>query len=161
MATLLLDAPSMEDSQVAYMPLASYRCQQETSSGPRRSFVVFAATSAGTVRIRVPTRLVEDDIGPSGEDMDYLRVGETSQRSGLARGWLIFPSAVETVVGPDGNEYIVLLTPETAPDFEGYVNARVLALPGCFSYGHSREEALRNISEAIAAYLDDPDENQD
>jgi predicted RNase H-like HicB family nuclease len=36
----------------------------------------------------------------------------------------------------------------------GYV-ATVPALPGCVSQGNSREEALRNIGEAIELYLED------
>ena len=36
----------------------------------------------------------------------------------------------------------------------GYV-ATVPALPGCVSQGDSREEALRNIEEAIELYLED------
>jgi len=36
----------------------------------------------------------------------------------------------------------------------GYV-VTVPALPGCVSQGDSREEALRNIQEAIGLYLED------
>jgi len=36
----------------------------------------------------------------------------------------------------------------------GYV-ATVPALPGCVSQGDSREEALKNIGEAIELYLED------
>ena len=36
----------------------------------------------------------------------------------------------------------------------GYV-ATVPALPGCVSQGDSREEALRNIGEAIELYIED------
>jgi predicted RNase H-like HicB family nuclease len=36
----------------------------------------------------------------------------------------------------------------------GYV-ATVPALPGCVSQGDSREEALKNIAEAIDLYLED------
>ncbi len=52
-------------------------------------------------------------------------------------------------------KYTVILQAETAPQFEGYYNAIVPALPGCFSYGASREEALENIREAIEIYLED------
>ena len=51
--------------------------------------------------------------------------------------------------------YTVILQKETAPDFAGYYNASVPALPGCFSYGASREEALANIKEAVQLYLED------
>ena len=51
--------------------------------------------------------------------------------------------------------YTVILEQETAPEFKGYFNASVPALPGCFSYGATREEALENIKEAILCYLED------
>ncbi len=51
--------------------------------------------------------------------------------------------------------YTIILQPETDPEFEGYYNASVPALPGCFSYGTNREEALGNIKEAIELYLED------
>ena len=51
--------------------------------------------------------------------------------------------------------YTIILQPETDPEFVGYYNVSVPALPGCFSYGASREEALRNIKEAIELYLED------
>ena len=39
-------------------------------------------------------------------------------------------------------------------DEEGVFVVEVPALPGCISQGNTREEALRNIQEAIAAYLE-------
>ena len=51
--------------------------------------------------------------------------------------------------------YTVILEQEAAPEFKGYFNASVPALPGCFSYGATREEALENIKEAILCYLED------
>jgi predicted RNase H-like HicB family nuclease len=54
-----------------------------------------------------------------------------------------------------GRVYTIILQPETDPEFEGYYNASVPALPGCFSYGTSRQEALSNIKEAIELYLED------
>ena len=51
--------------------------------------------------------------------------------------------------------YTIILQPETDPEFAGYYNASVPALPGCFSYGKTREEALKNIREAIELYLED------
>jgi predicted RNase H-like HicB family nuclease len=51
--------------------------------------------------------------------------------------------------------YTVILQEEADPDFVGYYNAIVPALPGCFSYGASREEALANVKEAIQVYLED------
>ena len=38
--------------------------------------------------------------------------------------------------------------------------AEVPSLPGCVTQGDSREEAIENIREAIALYLEDLDEGQ-
>ena len=54
-----------------------------------------------------------------------------------------------------GKVYTIILQPETDPEFEGFYNASVPALPGCFSYGTNREEALGNIREAIELNLED------
>jgi len=40
------------------------------------------------------------------------------------------------------------------PSDEGGFTATVPGLPGCISEGETREEALRNIREAIALYLE-------
>jgi predicted RNase H-like HicB family nuclease len=40
------------------------------------------------------------------------------------------------------------------PSEEGGFTAWVPALPGCISEGDSREEALANVREAIALYLE-------
>ncbi|MCA1728665.1 MAG: type II toxin-antitoxin system HicB family antitoxin [Actinobacteria bacterium] len=39
-------------------------------------------------------------------------------------------------------------------DEDGVYVAEVPALPGCISQGQSREEAVENVREAIAAYLE-------
>ena len=52
-------------------------------------------------------------------------------------------------------KFTVILQAEAEPGFEGYYNVIVPALPGCFSYGRSREEALVNVREAIELYLED------
>ncbi|MFN0199028.1 MAG: type II toxin-antitoxin system HicB family antitoxin [Planctomycetaceae bacterium] len=39
-------------------------------------------------------------------------------------------------------------------DEDGEFVAEVPALPGCISQGHTRKEALSNIKEAIAAYIE-------
>jgi len=44
---------------------------------------------------------------------------------------------------------------------EGGFTALVPALPGCISEGDSREEALRNIQEAIELYLEPVDDDLD
>ena len=56
-----------------------------------------------------------------------------------------------------GKVYTIILQPETDPEFEGYYNASVPALPGCFSYGTTPQEALANIKEAIELYIEDLD----
>ena len=48
---------------------------------------------------------------------------------------------------------------EQEPD-EGFV-ASVPTLPGCISQGDTREDALRNIREAIELYLEDCRESGD
>lgn len=40
------------------------------------------------------------------------------------------------------------------PDEDGVYVAEVPALPGCISQGRTRAEAIVNIKEAIAAYLE-------
>ncbi len=40
-----------------------------------------------------------------------------------------------------------------AADEDGYIVASVPALPGCHSQGHTRNEARRNIQEAMRGYL--------
>ena len=39
-------------------------------------------------------------------------------------------------------------------DEAGYFVAEVPALPGCFSQGRSREEAIKNVQEAIGGWLE-------
>jgi predicted RNase H-like HicB family nuclease len=39
-------------------------------------------------------------------------------------------------------------------DEDGVFVAEVPALPGCLSQGHTRNEVLHNIQEAIAVYLE-------
>ena len=45
------------------------------------------------------------------------------------------------------------------PSEEGGFTAVVPALPGCISEGNTREEALANVREAIALYLDPVDDD--
>jgi predicted RNase H-like HicB family nuclease len=40
------------------------------------------------------------------------------------------------------------------PDEDGMFVAEVPALPGCISQGETREQAIENIKEAIALYLE-------
>jgi predicted RNase H-like HicB family nuclease len=46
------------------------------------------------------------------------------------------------------------------PSEEGGYTAIVPSLPGCISEGNSKEEALRNIKEAIELYLEPVDDDQ-
>jgi antitoxin HicB len=48
-------------------------------------------------------------------------------------------------------EYRVVLEPDQE---DGGFVAHCPALPGCFSQGDSREEAMGNIKEAIEAYIE-------
>ncbi len=45
------------------------------------------------------------------------------------------------------------------PSDEGGYTALVPALPGCISEGETRDEALRNIEEAIRIYLEPVDDD--
>lgn len=45
------------------------------------------------------------------------------------------------------------------PSDEGGYTVIVPALPGCISEGDTREEALRNIREAVDLYLDPVDDD--
>lgn len=45
------------------------------------------------------------------------------------------------------------------PSDEGGYTATVPVLPGCISEGHTREEALANIQEAIHLYLEPVDDD--
>ena len=45
------------------------------------------------------------------------------------------------------------------PSEEGGYTALVPSLPGCISEGETREEALENIQEAIALYLEPVDDD--
>jgi predicted RNase H-like HicB family nuclease len=46
------------------------------------------------------------------------------------------------------------------PSDEGGFTVFVPALPGCISEGDTREQALRNIREAIELYLDPVEDDQ-
>ena len=53
------------------------------------------------------------------------------------------------------------LTVVLEPSDEGGFTAIVPSLPGCFSEGNSKEEALANIREAIELYLEPVEDDQD
>ena len=48
------------------------------------------------------------------------------------------------------HKYIVTLTPGE----DGYIIAECPSLPGCVSQGNTREEALKNIQEAIEGIIE-------
>jgi len=47
------------------------------------------------------------------------------------------------------------------PDEDGVYVAEVPSLPGCVSQGATREDAIENIREAIALYLESLEEHGD
>lgn len=47
------------------------------------------------------------------------------------------------------------------PSDEGGFTATVPALPGCISEGDTRDEALKNIEEAIRLYLEPVEDDED
>ena len=51
-------------------------------------------------------------------------------------------------------KYTIVIEPELDPDFKGYFNAYVPALPGCQSYGKTLDKAKMNILEALELYLE-------
>jgi len=50
-------------------------------------------------------------------------------------------------------EYVIVVESLAASDGGGYL-ASVPELPGCMSDGETPEEALRNVQEAIASWLE-------
>ncbi|MQA88770.1 MAG: hypothetical protein GEU90_00850 [Gemmatimonas sp.] len=46
-------------------------------------------------------------------------------------------------------------------DEDGKFVAEVPSLPGCISQGRTREEALQNVREAVALYLESLDDHGD
>jgi antitoxin HicB len=51
-------------------------------------------------------------------------------------------------------EYAVVIEPLSEEDGGGFL-ATVPDLPGCMSDGHTREEAARNVEDAIASWLEE------
>lgn len=48
-------------------------------------------------------------------------------------------------------EFTVVLEPDEEEDV---YNVSVPSLPGCYSWGHTKKEALANIKDAIMGYLE-------
>jgi predicted RNase H-like HicB family nuclease len=61
---------------------------------------------------------------------------------------------------PDIKELVVSITASTlrqvviSPGEDGYFVAEVPSLPGCISQGRTRAEAITNVREAIALYIE-------
>ena len=47
------------------------------------------------------------------------------------------------------------------PDEDGVFVAEVPSLPGCITQGATRDEAVKNVKEAIAAYLESLEAHDD
>jgi predicted RNase H-like HicB family nuclease len=58
------------------------------------------------------------------------------------------------LVGPSDQVRAMKYRVLVEPDEDGVFVAEVPALPGCVTQGATREEALENAREAIAAYLE-------
>ena len=54
----------------------------------------------------------------------------------------------------EGTQYTGVFEPETAPGFEGFINAYIEELPGCVSYGRDLATAKANLREALDLYLE-------
>lgn len=46
------------------------------------------------------------------------------------------------------------------PGEDGYIVAECPSLPGCISQGRTREEAIENVREAIALYIEALEDDQ-
>lgn len=60
------------------------------------------------------------------------------------------PTSIRIAISESAMKFRPLLE----QDEDGVFTADVPALPGCVSQGTSREEALRNVQEAIGVYLE-------
>ncbi len=60
-----------------------------------------------------------------------------------------------TKVGARHAARTYVLPIELAAEVDGRWSASCPALPGCATWARSREEALRNIQEAVEAYVED------
>src|SRR4030067_3094292 len=76
------------------------------------------------------------------------------------RSWPEGRLTVEVARGEDCRQFLpwaevaMILRVVLEPSDEGGYTAHVPSLPGCISEGDSREDALRNIKEAIELYLE-------
>ena len=66
----------------------------------------------------------------------------------LSRVEALVLSRVEASAGPTTMRQVIIY-----PGEDGYWIAECPTLPGCVSQGHSRAEAIANISEAIRGYI--------
>jgi predicted RNase H-like HicB family nuclease len=78
----------------------------------------------------------------------------TEQRASYAQGRRELKLAVSWGIAPEAEEAFMKFRIIVEPDEDGVFVATVPSLPGCVSQGGTREEALRNVREAIEGYLD-------
>jgi antitoxin HicB len=78
----------------------------------------------------------------------------TEQRAGCAQGRRELKLAVSWGIAPEAEEAFMKFRIIVEPDEDGVFVATVPSLPGCVSQGGTREEALRNVREAIEGYVD-------
>ena len=63
-------------------------------------------------------------------------------------------AGTDTSAAPTQRTYTILLEPEA--DGSAW-NVRVPALPGCFTYGRTKEEAIERAEEAIQVFIESLD----
>ena len=74
---------------------------------------------------------------------------ETLQVSSFAISDQTMPLPFNTNIMGRTIKFVVTLE----PDEDGFIVASCPALPGCYSQGRTREEAIANITEAIRGYI--------
>jgi predicted RNase H-like HicB family nuclease len=72
----------------------------------------------------------------------------------LDQRWGAGQVAVSWGVPPEAEEALMKFRIIVEPDEDGVFVATVPSLPGCVSQGATREEALRNVREAIEGYVE-------
>ena len=85
---------------------------------------------------------------------DAYLSAETTEASWTQEEWQEKGKHEEFLLyGPDGEPYIGIVEPESAPNFEGYYNAYMMGLPGCVSCGTDIRNAKANLQNALELYL--------
>ena len=78
----------------------------------------------------------------------------TEASAASAQGRRETKAAVSSGVAPEAEEALMKFRIIVEPDEDGIFVATVPSLPGCVSQGPTREEALRNVREAIEGYVE-------